>query len=92
MMDDLTIPDFLDRRSGNWVIVRNPRERSKILSAPRRNPEPWARPKPPRGWPKGMPVPKTVTPEALSLAREIDRREKEKAKARFAALRERRSR
>lgn len=84
MIDQLEIPDFL-RRSHD-----EPRERATYIPRARK-PEAWARPKPPRGWPKGMPVPKTIEPATLALAREIDRAQKEKAKARFAALKARRA-
>jgi len=83
MTDPFEIPAFL-RRTGE--------ERVRSAYVPRaQRRDTWARPRPPRGWPKGMPVPKTVTPEAIALAQEIDRREKEKAKARFAALKARRA-
>jgi hypothetical protein len=82
MTDFEPIPDFLRRTPGDAAPVRY---------VQRIRHETWARPTPPRGWPKGMPAPKTVTPEAIALAREIDKAEKEKAAARFAALRARRS-
>lgn len=79
MFDDLIIPDFL-RREASDAPTTTYRER-------RRKPEAWARPKRPAGWPKELPVPKTVSPEALALAREISDKRKAAAKARFALLR-----
>lgn len=85
-MSDDSIPAFLripqSERNAAWRDM-------PVAARPRK--EAWARPRPPRGWPADMPVPKTITPEAIALAREIDRRTKAKRDARFAALRARKT-
>jgi hypothetical protein len=82
--DDELIPAFLR-------LTPQERAAGRAMSSTRKSkPETWSRPKPPRGWPIGMPVPKTVTAETLHVAREVDRQARAKRDARLAALKTRR--